>query len=290
MSDVNSKKIPVLSEFVVNNKPTQFCWDYITTLAKVVIAKYFAKYLEHFDRDDLLQLAITDAVSFTIRISKTQTDSMIKNMRNVLFTRIRNCISNFIFKSNKLVNTDDEILNNVVVSPKSCDVRSDLIDLHDLAIDSLDSFRSVSLSTWKLFKSNAVQQQHYTINENTDDLEDWKTYSEVKNMKSPCDLISLYNKYNEDEVETLAIKLDDLFGQNYFSTLYQLLGDKFLAFLDVFQEDTFKVPATNTVKTILLDLSICNDYASGTPVDKLALKYKKPDYVIERIIESRDII
>lgn len=109
-------------------------------------------------------------------------------------------------------------------------------------------------------------------------------------MKSPCDLISLYNKYNEDEVETLAIKLDDLFGQNYFSTLYQLLGDKFLAFLDVFQEDTFKVPATNTVKTILLDLSICNDYASGTPVDKLALKYKKPDYVIERIIESRDII
>ena len=58
-------------------------------------------------------------------------------------------------------------------------------------------------------------------------------------MKTPCDLISIYDDYTEDQVENLAKCLDASLGQNYFDTLYQLLGDKFLPFLDVFQEDSF---------------------------------------------------
>ena len=281
--------IPKLSEFIHDGQPTDFCWEYISNLAKAVVAKCFSKYLEHFDRNDLLQLSTADAVSFIIKIGATQTDDDILNIRNVLFTRMRNTLSNFIFRSNKLVSTDDEILDLQVVYHKSTDIKSDLIDVESLNIDSIDSFRTVCLRTWKLFKTNGAKQ-HYAITNESDDIEDWESYSEVKNMKTPCDLISYYNEYTEDQIEELASKLDAVTGQNYFNTLYQLLGDKFLAFLDVFQEDKFNIPSTALVKNVLLDISICEDNDSGLSVDDLATKYGKSTKTIERILRSRDSI
>ena len=91
----NTQPIPKLSQFVADGKPTEFCWEYITTLAKVVASKYFAKYFEYFDNDDLVSLAITDAVAFVIKVASQNTDDDIHNIRNVLFTRIRNTLSNF---------------------------------------------------------------------------------------------------------------------------------------------------------------------------------------------------
>lgn len=284
-----SAPMPKLSEFIVNGAPTSLCWDYISTLSKVVISKYFAKYLEHFDREDLAQLATADAVAFVIKISALQSDSDIKNMRNVLFTRIRNTLSNFIFRSNKLISTDDEILDKQAVYPKSFEIKSDLINMHDLQIDSINSFRAVCLKTWKLFKANGAKRKYY-INDSNNKLDDWKVYSEVKNMKTPCDLISSYDKYTDDQIEMLADRLDAVTGQNYFNTLYQLLGDKFLAFLDVFQEDKFNIPSTILVRHILSDVSICEDYNNGMSVDDLATKYNKTTNSIQRIVNSQDII
>lgn len=285
----SSDTLPKFSNFVVNNEPTEFCWEYISNLSKVVISKYFAKYLAYFDFEDLAQLATSDAVAFAIKIADTGTGDDIKNVRNVFFTRIRNTLSNFIFRSNKLVSTDDDILSRTAVEPKVFEKSSDLIDVHDLHIDSIDSFRSVSLNVWNLFKTNGARQ-HYSFNDSTNNLEDWKTYSEVKNMKTPCELIQLYNNYTEDQVEELASKLDSVTGQNYFNTLYQLLGDKFLAFLDVFQEDKFNIPSTVLVKHILLDISICKDYDDGMSIKDLSTKYGKSEQVIQRVIDSREVI
>lgn len=281
--------MPKLSEMVIQGKPSQLCWDYISTLAKVVIAKYFNKYLEHFDREDLEQLATADAVAFMIKVASTQSDDDIKNIRNVLFTRIRNTLSNFIFRSNKLISTDDDILDRYTVYPKSFELRSDLVDMHDLSINSIDSFREVTLKTWQLFRSNSARQK-YAINNSTDTLDDWKAYSEVKNMKSPCDLIDSFDKYTEDQIEALADRLDEVTGQNYFNTLYQLLGDKFLAFLDVFQEDKFNIPSTVLVRHILSDISICEDYTNGATVEELSTKYNKTLNSVQRIINSREVI
>lgn len=285
----NSMPMPKLSEMVVDGKPTELCWNYITTLAKVVISKYFAKYLEHFDRDDLEQLSITDAVAFMIKVSTLQTDDDIKNMRNVIFTRIRNTLSNFIFRSNKLISTDDEVLDRYTVYPKSSELKSDLVDIHDLSIDSINSFRSVCLKTWQLFKSNGAKQKYF-INDATNTVDDWKSYSEVKNMKVPCDLIDSYDKYTDEQIEELANRLDDVTGQNYFNTLYQLLGDKFLAFLDVFQEDKFSIPSTVLVRHILSDMSIIEDYSNGATAEELSAKYNKTLNSVQRIINSRDVI
>lgn len=288
-SNGTATPMPKLCEFVIDNKATKLCWDYISTLSKVVVAKYFAKYLEHFDKDDLVQLATADAVAFTLKLASLQSGDDIKNIRNVLFTRIRNTLSNFIFRSNKLISTEDEILDRQTVYPKSFEIKSDLIDMQDLAITSIDSFRTVSLRTWTLFKTNGAKRK-YEINDSTNLLDEWKSYSEVRNMKVPCDLVSCYDKYTDDQIEELATKLDSVTGQNYFNTLYQLLGDKFLAFLDVFQEDKFNIPSTALVKHILTDMSIYEDYENGMTVDELSFKYNKTTNSVNRIIASKEVI
>lgn len=282
-------RLPKLSELVVNGEASQLCWDYIFTLSKVVVSKYFSKYLEYFDREDLAQLATADAVAFIKKVSLTQKDEDIRNMRNVLFTRIRNTVSNFIFRSNRLVNTDDEILDKQIVYPKSFSINADLIRMDDLSIDSIESFRDISLRVWKFFKTNTAKREYF-INDNNNSIDDWKSYSEVHNMRSPCDLINSYDKYTDDQIEALADKLDSVTGQNYFSILYQLLGDKFLAFLDVFQEDKFNIPSTTLVKRLLTDMSIYDDYDKGLDVDALSNKYGKSHKVIQRVIKSRDVI
>ena len=281
--------LPKLSEMVVNGKPTRLCWDYLFTLAKVVTFKYFAKYLEHFDREDLVQLATSDAVAFAVKVSSLNSDNDIKNIRNVFFTRIRNTLSNFVFRSNKLVDTEDDVLDKQIVYPKSFELKADLIDLHDLSIDSINSFREVTLRTWLLFKTNGTNKKYY-INDNNNDIEDWEAYSEVRNMKSPCDLLPLYDNYTDDQIEQLADKLDSVTGQNYFNTLYQLLGDKFLAFLDVFQEDKFSIPSTMLVKHLLTDMSIREDYANGMSEEDLSTKYRKSLNTIKRILRVSEVI
>lgn len=277
------------SDFIVDSKPTEICWKYISNLAKAVVLKYFYKYTEYFDKDDLISLATVDAVSFAVKISKLNTGDDIKNIRNVFFTRIRNTLSNFIFRSNRLVSTEDEVLDYQAVYPKAYSIKSDLIDIHDLMIDSIDSFRTISLKTWKLYKSESTTHKYF-INNSNDDLKDWEAYSEVRNMRSPCDLISVYDKYTDDQIEELADKLDSISGQNYFNTLYQLLGDKFLAFLDVFQEDKFSIPTTSFVKNLLTDMSICNDYSSGLSIDDLSSKYNKAPSVISKIIAAKEVL
>lgn len=280
-----------LSEFIVDDKPTQFCWEYISTLAGVVISKYFHKYLEYFDQGDLASLATADAVAFMIKVVSVNgnTDNDIKNIRNLLFTRIRNTLSNFIFRSNKLVCTEDDILDLNVVYPTSFNNTNDIINAEDLNITSMDSFRSVCLNVWHLFKSNSARRKYF-INSSDDSIEDWLAYSEVRNMKKPCDLISLYDNYTDDQVEELADKLDELSGQNYFNTLYQLLGDKFLAFLDVFQEDKFNIPSTAFVKHLLTDMSICNDYENGMTDSAIASKYNRSLSSVQKVINSREVI
>lgn len=286
-SEANSAPIPRISDFLTDGIPNQKCWDYISTLASVVITKYFYKYLEHFSKDDLCSLATTDCVAFFKKISVNNSDAETNNLRNILFTRIRNSVSNFVFRSNRLVSTEDEVLDRHVVYPKSFEIKSDLIDMNDLIIDSIDACREISLRTWNLFKTNGSHSKQDGI---LDDVKDWEAYSEVKNMKTPCDLISIYDDYTEDQIEDLAKSLDASLGQNYFSTLYQLLGDKFLPFLDVFQEDKFNIPSTSYIKNLLTDLSILEDHDDGLSVEDLSNKYDKTPVVIDRILKSRDVL
>ena len=280
---------PAFDEFFTNGEPNELCWNYITTLSSVVVSKYFSKYLVYFDRDDLISLAISDCVLFIKKVRDLNHSDEIKNLRNVLFTRIRNTVSNFVFRSNKLVRTEDEVLDKFCVYPKSFEITSDLIDMHDLNIDSIDAFRSISARVWNIFLTDSAHQKYF-INNDNNDLKDWETYSEIRNMKTPCDLISSFDKFTDEQIEALADKLDTVTGQNYFGTLYQLLGNKFLAFLDVFQEDKFNIPSTMLVKHLLTDMSICDDYDNGLTAEDISLKYDKSVSSVNKIISARKAI
>jgi Mor family transcriptional regulator len=280
---------PSFNDFFTDGEPNELCWNYISTLSGVVVSKYFSKYLIYFDREDLVSLAISDCASFINKVRELNHSDEIKNLRNVLFTRIRNTLSNFVFRSNKLVRTEDEVLDKFYVYPKSFEIKSDLVSLYDLNIDSIDAFRSVTNRAWKIFLTDSAKQKYF-INNNNNDLKDWKTYSEIRNMKTPCDLIDSFDKYTDDQIEALADKLDSVTGQNYFSTLYQLLGNKFLAFLDVFQEDKFNIPSTMLVKHLLTDMSICEDFDNGMSTEDISNKYNKSLTTINKVIAARKAI
>lgn len=280
---------PSFNDFFTDGEPNELCWNYISTLSGVVVSKYFSKYLIYFDREDLVSLAISDCASFINKVRELNHSDEIKNLRNVLFTRIRNTLSNFVFRSNKLVRTEDEVLDKFYVYPKSFEIKSDLVSLYDLNIDSIDAFRSVTNRAWKIFLTDSAKQKYF-INNNNNDLKDWKTYSEIRNMKTPCDLIDSFDKYTDDQIEALADKLDSITGQNYFSTLYQLLGNKFLAFLDVFQEDKFNIPSTMLVKHLLTDMSICEDFDNGMSTEDISNKYNKSLTTINKVIAARKAI
>lgn len=280
---------PSFNDFFTDGEPNELCWNYISTLSGVVVSKYFSKYLIYFDREDLVSLAISDCAFFINKVRELNHSDEIKNLRNVLFTRIRNTLSNFVFRSNKLVRTEDEVLDKFYVYPKSFEIKSDLVSLYDLNIDSIDAFRSVTNRAWKIFLTDSAKQKYF-INNNNNDLKDWKTYSEIRNMKTPCDLIDSFDKYTDDQIEALADKLDSVTGQNYFSTLYQLLGNKFLAFLDVFQEDKFNIPSTMLVKHLLTDMSICEDFDNGMSTEDISNKYNKSLTTINKVIAARKAI
>lgn len=280
---------PSFNDFFTDDKLNELCWNYISTLSDVVVSKYFSKYLVYFDREDLVSLAISDCSTFINKVRELNHSDEIKNLRNVLFTRIRNTLSNFVFRSNKLVRTEDDVLDKFCVYPKSFEIKSDLVNLYDLNIDSIDAFRTVTNKAWKIFLTDSAKQKYF-INNNNNDLKDWKTYSEIRNMKTPCDLIDSFDKYTDDQIEALADKLDNVTGQNYFSTLYQLLGNKFLAFLDVFQEDKFNIPSTMLVKHLLTDMSICEDFDNGMSTEDISNKYNKSLTTINKVIAARKAI
>lgn len=295
---VNRKRNPYRSEckledLIVDGNPTEFCWNFVTKLSNAIVSKYFSKYTSFFSREELTQLAICDSVDFAKKLYDLDAGGSIKNVRNVFFTRIRNTLSNFVFRSNRLVPTEDITIE---LSKKSEKPASAIIpDIHkdefisvlgDLT-ESLDSVRGITAKTWLYFLESTPVSK-YTINYTNNSLDDWISYSEVKNMKAPCDLINAYDTYSEDQVEVLSEKLDTLAGENYFNILYQLLGDKFLAFLDIFQDSEFKVPAATQVKKMLKNIAINDDYNDGVSIEDLANKNNLSPEAINKIIAFRN--
>ena len=80
-------------------------------------------------------------------------------------------------------------------------------------------------------------------------------------------------------------------ASSYSEALQMLANYTFdLAFLDVFQEDKFNIPSTSLVKKILTDMSIFEDFDKGLTVETLSNKYNKSQKVIQRVIDSREVI
>ena len=99
------KQADTLESFIKNSQITEYGWTYISNLSKTVAYRYYRTY----DTEDLISMAIPDLAEFLILIE--QGNNVPRSIRNVLFTRARNSMSNYLYHRRKAVPTEDEILD-----------------------------------------------------------------------------------------------------------------------------------------------------------------------------------
>ena len=76
-------------------------WQYITSLADVVFHRFYRTY----DVEDLISLVVVYAAEFLLRVEQNMDSGAMvpRSIRNVLFTRMRNVASNYLYKLRRLV-------------------------------------------------------------------------------------------------------------------------------------------------------------------------------------------
>lgn len=81
-------------------------WKYLMSLASVVVCRY---YLKRQGTHDLIMLAVIDCIEFLPKLEKNTIDGSYpepKSIRNILFTRMRNAISNHLYRMRFELQTD----------------------------------------------------------------------------------------------------------------------------------------------------------------------------------------
>lgn len=130
-----------LDSYIKDSTITEYGWSFIRSLSKTVAHRYYRTY----DTEDLISLAITDLADFLILIEKG--NNVPRSIRNVLFTRARNSMSNYLYHRRKAVSTEDEELDT--------QTSRDFI-VEDVPIkyefSTLEEAHLLSLRLWRLYE------------------------------------------------------------------------------------------------------------------------------------------
>ena len=86
---------------------SDYGWKYIRGLSKTVVYRYF----NYREIEDLVSMATLDLAWFILNVL-IGSDDYPRSIRNVLFTRARNCCTNSINHDRRSEPTDDETLFN----------------------------------------------------------------------------------------------------------------------------------------------------------------------------------
>lgn len=120
-------------------------WLYLDSLCKTVISRYFWQYA-----DDLQSLALVDVAEFILNVLSTNEDRP-KNLRNVLYTRIRNTCCNSVYHNTHIEaqSTEDKVLDLERSRHNADDILSTL-DL-DYNFETVEQARLLSLKVWDTY-------------------------------------------------------------------------------------------------------------------------------------------
>lgn len=132
-------KHDTLESFIVNSRITDYGWKYIQSLAKTIVFRYYRTY----DTEDLISLAITDLAEFLLILESG--NDVPRSIRNVLFTRGRNTVSNYLYHRRKAVPTEDEILDTQVSDEY-------LFDDIFYEFNTLEEAHLLSLELWRYYE------------------------------------------------------------------------------------------------------------------------------------------
>ena len=84
---------------------SDYGWKYLRNLSTTVVYRYF----KYRDIEDLISMATLDLAWFILNVL-IGSDDVPRSLRNVLFTRARNCCTNSINHNSRTDPTDDETL------------------------------------------------------------------------------------------------------------------------------------------------------------------------------------
>lgn len=133
-----------LKDLVTNQVVTEEGWKYISSLAKTVVLRYY----KYEDTTELEATLIEDSGRFLLTLEQNYDNQIFvpKNLRNVIFTRMRNTASNTMYYQRKLIATEDEVLDtNAYDAPLRVDF--------DYGFDSLEEARMLSLQMWHKYEN-----------------------------------------------------------------------------------------------------------------------------------------
>ena len=140
-----SKQVITLDSFVRDSQITEFGWQYIASISKTVCYRYYRTY----DTEDLISMAITDLAEFLLLIEKG--NDVPRSIRNVLFTRARNSMSNYLYHRRKAVPTEDEILDLQVSKEYA---------IADIVYDfsTVEEAHLLSLKLWRYYEGSREEK------------------------------------------------------------------------------------------------------------------------------------
>lgn len=145
-------KLMTLDKFLDDKGLTEFGWLYIQMLAYSVSGKYY----RNEDQNSLNTLAVSDCASWLNNKVRFFTGK-ISNLRAILYTRIRNTMSNSLYKDNKYLPTEDTVLDLNAYNDKSIHTHGVSEEVLDYVFSNKEEAHAMTLKIFDLSRGITKQ-------------------------------------------------------------------------------------------------------------------------------------
>ena len=138
---------------------TEFGWLYLQMLAYSVSGKHY----RYEDQSSMNTLAVSDC-AYWLDKKVRHFNGKISNLRAILYTRMRNTMSNSLYKDNQYIPTEDTTLDRNF-SPTTLVIECDEVDpfLLDYSFRDVKEARLLSLKLWCFHEGHKLpESRHWT--------------------------------------------------------------------------------------------------------------------------------
>ena len=138
---------------------TEFGWLYLQMLAYSVSGKHY----RYEDQSSMNTLAVSDC-AYWLDKKVRHFNGKISNLRAILYTRMRNTMSNSLYKDNQYIPTEDTTLDRNF-SPTTLVIECDEVDpfLLDYSFRDVKEARLLSLKLWCFHEGQKLpESRHWT--------------------------------------------------------------------------------------------------------------------------------
>jgi hypothetical protein len=145
-------KSMTLDKLLADKGLTEFGWLYLQMLAYSVSGKYY----RNEDQNSLNTLAVSDCAAWLDGKVRFFTGK-ISNLRAILYTRIRNTMSNNLYKDNRFLPTEDTVLDLNAYNDKSIQTQGVSDEVLDYVFNNKEEAHAMTLKIFDLSRGITKQ-------------------------------------------------------------------------------------------------------------------------------------